>query len=88
MLGLRGVGGALILGIGTRSAAGAATGLMAMMWIAEWPLTPGSSNPLVDYHVLYALGAIAMAVTYAGHTWGLGRRWAGLGVVRKRPWLI
>ncbi|HEX5199319.1 MAG TPA: hypothetical protein VFW27_05200 [Actinoplanes sp.] len=32
--------------------------------------------------------AVVLALTYAGHTWGLGRRWAALPVVRKNRWLI
>ena len=88
MLGLLGIGVALILGIGLRIAAGAATLMMAMMWLAEWPLAKGSSNPIVDYHVIYAISAITVALTYAGHTWGLGRRWAQLPFVQKNRWLI
>jgi thiosulfate dehydrogenase [quinone] large subunit len=47
-----------------------------------------STNPLVDYHIIYALALIALAVTFAGHTWGLGRRWAGLRFVQRNRWLI
>ena len=96
MLGLLGIGLALILGIGLRVAAAAATVMMAAMWAAEWPLAQttsagepsGSSNPLVDYHVIYAIGAIVLALTYAGHTWGLGRWWATRPIVQKNRWLI
>ncbi|BCY07398.1 hypothetical protein [Actinoplanes sp. L3-i22] len=88
MLGLLGIGLALILGIGLRVAAGATTAMMAMMWLAEWPLASGSSNPIVDYHVIYALGAVIIALTYAGHTWGLGRLWARLPLIQKNRWLI
>jgi thiosulfate dehydrogenase [quinone] large subunit len=35
-----------------------------------------STNPLIDYHVIYAIALIVAAVTYAGNTWGLGRWWA------------
>jgi thiosulfate dehydrogenase [quinone] large subunit len=96
MLGLLGVGVALIAGIGMRIAAGAATLMMAMMWLAEYPLArhtsagkpSGSSNPIVDYHFIYAVGTIVLALTYAGHTWGLGRRWAQLPFVQRHRWLI
>lgn len=96
MLGLLGIGAALILGIGLRVAAVAAGLMMAFMWIAEWPpaqqTSSGeatrSSNPAVDYHVIYGVAAAVLAVTYAGHTWGLGRWWAGLPIVRKNRWLI
>lgn len=96
MLGLLGIGVALILGIGMRLAAGAAALMMAMMWFAEYPLAQhtsagkpsGSTNPITDYHFVYGIGAIALALTYAGHTWGLGKWWASLPLVQKNRWLI
>jgi thiosulfate dehydrogenase [quinone] large subunit len=95
MLGMLGIGLAFILGIGMRIAAGAATAMMALMWIAEWPLAKtaggkptGSTNPITDYHFIYAVTGIVLALTYAGHTWGLGRWWAALPFVQKHRWLI
>ncbi|WP_306209152.1 DoxX family membrane protein [Actinoplanes sp. RD1] len=96
MLGLLGIGVALVLGIGLRLAAGAAVLMMAFMWVAEWPLAQhtsagepsGSTNPITDYHVIYAVAAVVAALAYAGHTWGLGRWWARLPVVQRNPWLI
>ena len=96
MLGLLGIGLALILGIGMRIAAAAATLMMAFMWFAEFPLAQhtstgepsGSNNPITDYHFMYAVGAIVAALTYAGHTWGLGRWWAQLPFVQRNRWLI
>ena len=96
MLGLLGVGLAFVLGIGMRVAAGATIAMMAFMWLAEWPLAKttgageasGSSNPITDYHVIYALSGVVLALSYAGHTWGLGRWWASLPIVQKNRWLI
>jgi thiosulfate dehydrogenase [quinone] large subunit len=93
MLGLFAVGVALILGVGLHLAAGAASVMMAMMWAAEWPLAQftstgaanGSTNPLTDYHVIYALAAIVLAVISAGNYFGLGRWWAG--VTAGKSWL-
>ncbi|MFF0223997.1 hypothetical protein [Streptomyces sp. NPDC004629] len=95
MLGLLGVGAAVMAGVALRPAAVAGTAMMALMWIAEWPparhLSDGSptmsTNPFVDYHVIYAVALIAVAVAGAGATWGLGRLWGGLPVVRDRAWL-
>lgn len=96
MLGLLGVGVALILGVAMRLAAAAAVIMLALMWIAEWPLArhtssgdpSGSTNPLVDYHVMYALAAVTVAaVAGAGDRWGFGRQWRQLSVVRNHPWL-
>lgn len=90
MLGMLGVGVALILGIGLRASAVAGSLIMAMMWIAEWPLAQGagSTNPVMDYHIIYAIALVVAAATYAGHTWGLGRIWASLPLVQKNRWLI
>jgi thiosulfate dehydrogenase [quinone] large subunit len=95
MLGLLGVGLALVSGIALRLAAVAGTAMMALMWMAEWPvaktLSDGSPsmspNPLVDYHIIYAAVLIALAVVGAGSTWGLGKAWAKLPVVRDHSWL-
>ncbi len=96
MLGLLGIGLAFVLGIGMRLAAGAGVAMMALMWIAEWPLDKttsggepsGSTNPITDYHFIYAVTGVVLALTYAGHTWGLGKWWASLPLVQKNRWLI
>jgi thiosulfate dehydrogenase (quinone) large subunit len=89
-------GVALIAGIGLRISAVATTVMMAGMWLAEFPLDKTtaagepsmSTNPIVDYHVIYALIAIVAALAYAGHTWGLGRAWSRLPIVQKNRCLI
>jgi thiosulfate dehydrogenase [quinone] large subunit len=96
MLGLLGIGIALIFGVGLRIAAVSGTVMMLLMWAAEWPLAKVTSagepsmstNPIVDYHIIYALVIIAVALTYAGNTWGLGRAWARLPFVQRNRWLI
>lgn len=95
MLGLGAIGVAAILGIGLRLAAGSAVVMMLLMWAAEWPLDQttsagepsGSTNPLVDYHLIYAVALIVCAATAAGTTWGLGKVWQKLPIVRANPWL-
>jgi thiosulfate dehydrogenase (quinone) large subunit len=96
MIGLLAIGVALILGIGLRIAAVSGTVMMVLMWAAEWPLDkltsagePSmSTNPIVDYHIIYALALIALALTFAGNVWGLGRWWARLPFVQRYRWLI
>ncbi|GIH21117.1 DoxX family membrane protein [Rugosimonospora africana] len=96
MLGMLGVGVALIVGVGLRAAATAGTLIMTMMWFGEFPLarhtatgTPSAStNPLTDYHFIYVAVLIVLAATYAGHVWGLGRQWARLRFVQRHRWLI
>jgi len=95
MLGLLGIGLALVFGIGLRIAAIAGSLLMLMMWVAEWPLDrftdagepTMSTNPIIDYHIVYALVLIVLAVTAAGNTWGFGRKWATLPYIRDHRWL-
>jgi thiosulfate dehydrogenase (quinone) large subunit len=96
MIGLLAIGVALILGIGLRVAAVSGTLMMLLMWAAEWPLAKFTSagepsmstNPIVEYHIIYALALIALALTYAGNTWGLGKLWARLPLVQRNRWLL
>jgi thiosulfate dehydrogenase (quinone) large subunit len=95
MLGLAGIGIALLLGVGLRVAAVAGTLMMLFMWAAEWPLDrftdagePSmSTNPILDYHIVYALVLVWLAIIAAGATWGFGKAWANLDLVKKNPWL-
>lgn len=96
MLGLLAIGVAVVLGIGLRAAAVSGTLLLALMWIAEWPPArytsageaTGSTNPLIDYHVIYALALIVVAATAAGNRWGLGRAWTRLPFVRRHATIL
>ncbi|MET8808364.1 hypothetical protein [Streptomyces sp. NPDC004546] len=95
MLGLLGIGVAVMAGVALWPAAVAGTAMMALMWMAEWPparhLSDGSpsmsTNPFADYHVIYAVALIAVAAAGAGATWGLGRLWARLPMIRDHTWL-
>jgi thiosulfate dehydrogenase [quinone] large subunit len=95
MIGLLGIGLALLLGVGMRVAATSAAIMLAFMWIAEWPPAQvnsageatSSTNPLIDSHLVYIVVVIALAVYAAGDTWGLGRWWAKLGIVNRNRWL-
>ncbi len=96
MLGLLGIGIGLIAGVALRISALAGVLMMAMMWLAEFPLAQhtesgdpsGSSNPLIEYHVIYAIVMVVLAATYAGNTWGLGRLWARLPFVNRHRWAL
>lgn len=96
MLGLAGVGIALISGVALRITAVAGVAMMAMMWLAEFPLAQytstgkptGSPNPLIDYHIVYAIALIVLAATYAGNTWGLGKTWARLPFINRHRWTL
>jgi thiosulfate dehydrogenase (quinone) large subunit len=96
MVGLLGIGVALIAGVALRIAAVSGALMMAFMWLAEFPLAQhtsagqpsGSVNPLLDYHLIYAIVLVVLAATYAGMTWGLGRIWAKLPFVSKHRWAL
>ncbi len=95
MVGLLGVGAALLAGVALWPAAAAGTLMMALMWMAEWPparhLSDGSpsmsTNPFADCHLVYAAALVALAATGAGAVWGLGRLWARVPVVARHRWL-
>lgn len=94
MLGLLGIGVAVIAGVALRISAVAGVLLLAMMWFAEFPpaqhaadgAATASTNPLVNHHVIYALALLVVAATGAGGTWGIGRQWARLAFVRRHRW--
>jgi len=90
MLGMLGIGLAVMLGIGLRVSAVVGSVIMVLMYLAEWPFTPltSSTNPLVDYHIIYALALIVVAATHAGNTWGIGKLWASLPLGRAQAWLV
>jgi thiosulfate dehydrogenase [quinone] large subunit len=92
MLGLLGVGAALILGVALRPAAIAGATMLLLMWAAVWvPATTaagqatGSTNPIVDEHIV---GIVGLIVVGALASWGsgfLGRKWASLRIVKNNP---
>ena len=94
MLGLLGIGSALLLGVALRPAAACGVALMVMMWLATWPPATiaagqrsGSTNPLVDDHVISALALIVVAALATASTGILGRWWSHLGPVTRSTWL-
>lgn len=96
MIGLAAIGVAVMLGVGLRVSAATGSVMLLLMWAAEWPPArftdtgqpTMSTNPILDYHIVYALVLIVCAAAYAGHTWGLGRAWARLGLVQRHRWLV
>jgi thiosulfate dehydrogenase (quinone) large subunit len=82
MLGLLGIGLALTLGIGIRIAAAAGAVLYVMMWTVA---LPPANNPVLDEHILGAVTMVVLGLTLAGDTWGAGRMWSRLPLVRRLP---
>jgi thiosulfate dehydrogenase [quinone] large subunit len=84
MIGLAGIGIALIAGIGMRIAATAGAILLVLMWTA---VLPPDNNPFMDDHLVYAGVLVLLALTAAGDTFGLGKYWSRLPLVQRLPWL-
>lgn len=84
MLGLLGIGLALVLGIGMRVAAVAGALLLLLMWAASLPI---ENHPFLDDHLVYALVLLGLAFERAGDTWGLGARWRSTRLVERARWL-
>jgi thiosulfate dehydrogenase [quinone] large subunit len=84
MIGLLGLGLALILGIGMRVAAVAGTTLLVLMWSA---VLPPENNIFMDDHLIYAGTLIGLTLIGAGTTLGLGTWWNSTALVKKAPWL-
>lgn len=53
--------------------------LYVLMWVASWPV---ETNPFVDDHLTGAVVVIVLALTLAGDTWGVGKLWARIPLVR------
>lgn len=86
MLGLAGVGIALMLGIGTRIGAWAGSAMLLFMYLTQ--MFP-STNPILDEHIVYILAIIAIvALELSRQTVGLGSWWRKLPIVKKNPWLV
>jgi thiosulfate dehydrogenase [quinone] large subunit len=84
MLGLLGLGVALLLGIGLRVAAVTGSVLVLLMWLAA---LPPETNPFLTYHVLYALLLWAYAFSDNGTVLGAGAGWQRTRLVQSNPWL-
>jgi thiosulfate dehydrogenase [quinone] large subunit len=91
MIGLAGVGLALMLGIGTRIAMLAGVALLLMMYVSHaWPGAGGNTNnPFMDDHIIYSLAMIGIVlVELRRQAIGLGAWWRSLAVVQKNSWLV
>lgn len=84
MLGLAGVGIALILGIGVRMAGISGALILVLIYLAAhiWP----ANNPFLTEHIVYAVLFIGFAFAPVVGQWvGLGKQWSALPFVQKLP---
>lgn len=84
MLGLLGIGAALVLGVFVNLAAVSGAVMLVLMWAAELPL---ENNPFMDDHLVYAAVLALLALLGAGRWLGLGAYWERLPLVRKHSLL-
>ncbi|TYL49974.1 hypothetical protein FXB39_09880 [Nocardioides sp. BGMRC 2183] len=82
MLGLLGIGVALTFGIAMRLGGLAGVLMYVLMWTV---VLPPANNPVLDEHLLGALGVAVLTLYGAGRIWGLGRWWDDLAIVRRMP---
>ena len=82
MLGLLGIGVALLLGIAMRLGTAAGAVMYAFMYAASLPL---ENNPVVDDHLVGIIVMAVLAFGAAGATWGLGRQWARTRMAQASP---
>ena len=86
MIGLLGIGAALMLGIGQKVALFATPAMLLMMYTTQmWP----ANNPILDDHIIQALAVIGIILVELTHQpIGLGTWWRKLGIVKKFNWLV
>jgi thiosulfate dehydrogenase [quinone] large subunit len=80
MIGLLGIGVALIAGVAMRIAAAAGAVLMVLMWTV---VLPPDNNPFMDDHLIYGAVLVALTLAGAGKTFGLGTAWESIPLVRR-----
>lgn len=77
MFGLAAIGVSLTLGIATRLGGWAGCAMVLLMYASHptpW-MEPNGTHPFLDEHITEAAVLALIALTTAGHTWGLGRWW-------------
>lgn len=96
MVGLLGIGVALILGVFMRIGVISGAVMLVLMYLAEAPwantIDPETgqgafNNPIMDDHIVYSVVMIMLMLFTAERTWGLGKWWQSLGFVQRFPWL-
>ena len=82
MLGLLGIGVALLSGVAMRIGTAAGALMYALMYAASLPL---ENNPVVDDHLIGVIVMVVLALGAAGTVWGLGGHWRRTQLVREHP---
>lgn len=80
MIGLAGIGIALLLGVFVNLAAASGALLLVLMWTV---VLPPDNNPFMDDHLIYAGVLGLLALLNAGRYLGLGTMWERMPFVQK-----
>ena len=84
MLGLLGIGAALLFGIAIRLATTSGVILLFMMWMASLPI---KTNPLIDDHLVYVAVLVAICYGLGQQKWSLANWWQKMSFVKSNRWL-
>ena len=80
MIGLAGIGIALVLGVFMNLAAASGAVMLFLMWTA---VLPPDNNPFMDDHLIYGAVLVLLALLGAGRYLGLGAYWERLPMVKR-----
>lgn len=84
MLGLLGIGMALLLGIARKISTISATIMLFLMWLATFP---SANNPIIDEHIIYILALQLLFHFHSGDVLGLGKWWNKTSLVKRYSFL-
>lgn len=83
------IGLSLLVGLFVRVSASCGVLLLMLYWTAhmDWPYIENQNNFIVDYHIVYSVVLVLLAVKGAGKIWGLDAWVAGMPIVRNNALL-
>ncbi len=84
MIGLLGIGIALLIGAGMNPAGYLGALLMIMLYMSVWP---PEHHPFLDEHIVYALVLLGLTYVKAGQWFGIGKWWIKTEIVKKYKFL-
>lgn len=84
MIGLLGIGLALMLGIAKKITTLSGTLFLFLLWLS---LLPPEHNPILDEHIIYILVLQLLLQLRSGEVFGLAKWWGNASLVKKYRWL-
>lgn len=82
MLGLFGIGVALLLGIARKISTLSGTLFLLLIWLSAFP---PKTNPFLDEHIIYIFVLQILFQLHSGEVFGLSKWWNKLAIVKKFP---